>query len=130
MCFFLRAHIIRLHCENEGKVASMADMLNERRFSTRIEATYPARLRSVDIKDRPFKEEMVLQNLSGGGVYLHLKRQVQEGAPVFLAVWLSVVPDASIPTLRLAARGTVVRVDPQPDGSYGVAIAFKRRRVL
>jgi hypothetical protein len=39
-------------------------------------------------------------------------------------------PTPGIPILRLAARGTVVRVDRQPDGSYGVAIAFKRRRIL
>ena len=38
-------------------------------------------------------------------------------------------PTPGIPILRLAARETVVRIDRQPDGSYGVAIAFKRRRV-
>jgi hypothetical protein len=105
-------------------------MFHERRSSARIEAAYPARLRSVDIDDWPFREETVLQNLSGGGLYLRLKRRVQMGAPVFLAVRLSLVPDWEIAALRLAARGIVLRVEPQPDGSYGVAIEFRRRRVL
>jgi hypothetical protein len=32
--------------------------------------------------------------------------------------------------LRLAARGTVLRVDELPEGRYGIAIEFKRRRIL
>src|SRR5215510_8403048 len=105
-------------------------MFNERRSSARIEAAYPVRLRSVDIDDCPFREETVLQNLCGHGLYLQLKRRVHRGTPVFLAVRLSLAPDGEIPALRLAARGTVLRVEPQPDGSYGVAIEFRRRRVL
>ena len=32
--------------------------------------------------------------------------------------------------LRLAAHGTVLRTEPQPDGTWGVAVEFGRRRVL
>jgi hypothetical protein len=104
------------HCESSAKIAKMnasvavkvdaaQQMLNGRRSSARIEAAYPARLRGVDIEDRPFKEEMVLQNLSGGGVYLHLKRQVREGAPVFLEVRLwSLQMSAFLPCVLLHAE--------------------------
>jgi PilZ domain len=105
-------------------------MLKERRFSARIEANYPARLRGSDVNNEPFKEETVLENFSGGGLYLRLKRMLREGSRVFVAVRLSTAPDPEIAVVRLAALGTVLRVEPQADGSYGVAIEFQRRRLL
>jgi len=105
-------------------------MFKERRSSARIEAAYPARLRGVDIEGQHFKEQTLSQNLSAGGLYLRLRRAVREGAPISVAVRLSTAPDVTIPVLRLAARGTVLRVEPNLDGSYGVAVRFERRRVL
>jgi hypothetical protein len=56
-------------------------------------------------------------------------RDIPLGVEVTVAVRLSA--DASVaPALRLAARGTVVRTEPRPDGSWGVAVEFTRRRVL
>src|SRR5215470_14679963 len=89
--------------------------LKEPRSSARIDVAYPATLRGVDINDEPFKEETVLQNLSAGGLYLRLKRMVLEGDRVFLAVRLSTAENEDTPALRLAARGMVLRVEPQRD---------------
>jgi hypothetical protein len=107
-------------------------MLSERRSSARIQAKYPARLRGPDTERKPFKEDTVLQNLSNGGAYLYSKREVPEGAGVFLAVRLSLAPHVGLgsPALMLAARGRVTRVEPKPDGRRGLAIEFERRRVL
>jgi c-di-GMP-binding flagellar brake protein YcgR len=105
-------------------------MMKERRSSARIDAPYPARLRGVDVNDQPFKEETVLQNLSAGGLYLRLKRMVREGAQVSLAVRLSTAESRDSPVLRLGARGTVLRVEPQADGSYGIAVEFLRRHIF
>jgi PilZ domain len=104
--------------------------LQERRFSARIEADYAARLKGIDINDEPFREETRLRNLSAGGLYLQLKRTLREGSPVSVAVCLSTAPDPKIPVLRLAARGLVLRVEPQADGRYGVAVEFQYRRLL
>ena len=101
----------------------------ERRSSARIEAPYPARLRGIDIEGQYFKEETVLENLSVGGLYLAMHRSLREGSDVRLAVRLSTEP-ADVPALRLAARGTVLRVERLQDGSYGAAVEFNRRRVL
>ena len=105
-------------------------MTREQRSSARINAPYVVRLRGINSQGQTFKEETVLENLSGGGLYLRLKQPVREGADVSLAVRLSTSLAGDVPALRLAARGTVLRVEPQRDGSYGVAIEFKRRRVL
>jgi hypothetical protein len=105
-------------------------MHSERRSSARIQAAYPARLRGIDMERKPFKENTVLQNLSNGGAYLYSKREIPEGAQVFLAVRLSLAPDVESPAVMLAARGRVRRVEPKPDGRRGVAIAFERHRVL
>ena len=112
------------------ELTGASQLMKERRSSVRIDAPYPARLRGVDVNDQPFKEETVLQNLSAGGLYLRLKRMVREGAEVSLAVRLSTAESRDSPVLRLGARGTVLRVEPQSDGGYGVAVEFLRRHIF
>lgn|SRR5262249_52028653 len=103
----------------------------ERRVSPRIDAPYPVRVRSVDSNGHKFKEETFLENLSGGGLYVRLRRKLVVGAPVSLAVRLSTEPARELPAVRLAARGIVLRVEPpQADGTFGTAIEFQQRRVL
>ena len=104
--------------------------MQERRFSTRVKLPYPARLTGVDTGGRSFKEETVLDDLSVGGIHLRLKRSVPLGSNVTISVRLSTAPKSPTPSLRLAARGMVRRVEPRSDGTWGVAIEFTRRRVL
>jgi len=61
---------------------------------------------------------------------MRLKRMVREGAEVSLAVRLSTAKSTDVAVLRLGARGTVLRVEPQRDGSYGVAVEFLRRHIF
>jgi len=112
------------------ELTGASQLMKERRSSARIDAPYPARLRGVDVNDQPFKEETVLQNVSAGGSYLRLKRMVHEGSQVSLAVRLSTADSTEGAVLRLGARGTVLRVEPQWDGSYGVAVEFRRRHIF
>ena len=103
--------------------------MKERRLTTRIEAPFPGRLRVVDSTGRAFKEHSVLDNLSSGGLHMCVMRDIPLGVEVTVVVRLSA--DAYVaPVLRLAARGTVVRTEPRPDGSWGVAVEFTRRRIL
>jgi hypothetical protein len=83
----------------------------------------------MDSEGRRFKEETLIENLSSGGLYLRLSRAVPIGSAVALAARLSTT-DEIAGGLRLAARGTVMRVEPKPDGAYGVAVRFNQRRVL
>src|SRR5436309_2672098 len=104
-------------------------MDQERRFYLRVCVGYPARLWAVDNAGRAWKENVVIDNLCAGGLYLRLKRSVQKDAQLSIAVRLSTAPPAT-PALRLAARAVVLRAEPQPDGTCGVALEFGRRRVL
>jgi hypothetical protein len=98
------------------------------RLSARISTPYPIRLRKLENTGPSFKEETILRNLSGGGLYVRLEREMEVGAYVSLAVRLSTVLEG--PALRLVARGNVIRVEPQTDGTFGTAIEFRRRRIL
>jgi hypothetical protein len=104
--------------------------VRERRVSSRIDVSFPARLRGVDARGRTFREDTALDNLSVGGAHLRLKRSVQQGSEVTVAARLSTLTDPRIPALRLVARGTVLRAEPEPGGTWGVAVEFRRRRIL
>jgi len=103
--------------------------MKELRLTDRIEAPFPARLKGVDSTGRVFTEHSVLNNLSNGGLHMCVMRGIPLGVEVTVDVRLSA--DAGVdPALRLAARGTVVRTEPKPDGCWGVAVEFTRRRIL
>jgi hypothetical protein len=103
--------------------------VKERRLTARIEAPFPARLKGIDNAGRPFSEQSVLDNLSNGGLHMCLSRSIQQGSGVTVSVRLSVASSAA-PVLKLAARGTVVRTEERPNGSWGIAVEFTRRRIL
>ena len=111
------------------RVGSDVAVDQERRLSWRARAPYPARLWATDTAGRVWREDVVLDNISGGGLYVRLKRSVQKDAQLSIAVRLSTAPSGS-PALRLVARAVVLRAEPQLDGTCGVALEFGRRRVL
>src|SRR2546425_425566 len=104
--------------------------VRERRFSPRVKVSFPANARGMGGGCRKFRGDTRLENLSDGGAYLRVAREVKEGSDVMVAVRLSTVIDPRVLALRLAARGTVLRTEPQRDGTWGVAVEFRRRRVL
>src|SRR5262249_25898541 len=73
---------------------------HERRVSARIGAPYPVRVRSLDSDGQKFKEETQLENLSGGGLYVRLRRRLVVGVAVSLAVRLSTEPARDLPAVR------------------------------
>jgi hypothetical protein len=64
----------------------------------------------------------VLENLSASGFYLRLARPVEHGEK------LSVI--AQISNAIILLRGTVLRIEPQTDGSYGLAVEIARYRIF
>lgn len=103
---------------------------SERRDKPRVNVPFPARMRGVDIDGQAFEQDALLDNIGPGGLYLRLTRSIQPGTQVSVAVRLSTAPAGTVPAPRLAARGVVLRAEPQPDGTYGIAVAFERRRIL
>ena len=98
----------------------------DRRLKPRIYEPFPARVRWVDWRSDPFEVEAVLDNLSAGGLYMWLKRHVEKGLQIFVLFRLATTLAPEVKGLRVAAHGRVLRSEPQPDGSCGVAVAFER----
>jgi hypothetical protein len=97
----------------------------ERRNEQRVNRALAARVWAVDARGDPFSADCTITNISSGGVYARVPGEMQPGGEISLAVWLS-RENGAIAGLR----GLVLRSEPQPDGSYGVAVVVTRRELL
>ena len=102
----------------------------ELRRHTRIFDPFPTTARGVDADGEDFDITTVLGNFSAGGLYLRLPKRIEPGAKLFAVVRLSTANAPEVPAPLVAVRGTVVRVDPKPDGGSGVGVKFTRHRFL
>src|SRR5688500_11660221 len=87
----------------------------ERRRKPRVAIESPATVRGVDANGQSFEENSTLDNLSAGGLFFQLPRQVEPGAPIFVVFPFPTAPSDKVPAPRVAVRGVVRRVVPQPD---------------
>jgi PilZ domain len=71
-----------------------------------------------------------VENVSSGGLYLRLPHSLGQNTKVNVVFRFSHVSDATTPAARVVVRGVVLRADPLPDGSCGVALAFRHYRFL
>jgi PilZ domain len=101
----------------------------ERRQQERIYEPFPVTIRSVDASGEAFEIQTVLDNFSASGFRVRLERRVERGAKVFAIVRLSTSPP-EVPAPRVAVRGVVLAVEPQPDGTWSVAVNYTRHRFL
>jgi hypothetical protein len=95
----------------------------ERRSKPRIQVPFLAKVSGRDAEGKRFKEDTVLDNLSRGGLYLRLTRNIARRTRLFVVIYLS-------ESGRLAVLGEVLRVEPQSDETCGVAMKFTRHRLL
>jgi len=102
----------------------------ERRNSPRIETPFPAAVRSVDVDEQAFKTYAILDNFSGGGLYLRLARQVQPGMRLFVVIRLSIAHDADSSTACIALHGVAQRTELRPGGIFGIAIRHLHHRFI
>lgn len=101
----------------------------ERRHALRVDLHFPAIVRGIDATGEQFTLNTRLDNLSACGLYLQLQRPLELGATLFVVVQLSPVA-SEVRAPQIALRGTVMRIDPQSDSSWGVALAFDHHRFL
>ena len=97
----------------------------------RIRRPYPVRVRGRGADGQGFKLEALVENVSAGGLYVALPLRVEPGAR--LSVIIRFATGASAEQHEppcLAARGVVLRAEPQPDGRCGLAVAFTHHRFL
>lgn len=94
----------------------------ERRKKPRISLPFVVKVRGVDTEGKSFVADTVVDNLSTGGIHVHLPFRVSAGQELLIMIRLSVSTTAN--AVRVQARGPVVRVEPKPHQSFGVALAF------
>lgn len=101
----------------------------ERRASPRTHTSFAVTIRGNDAHGKALDFDTMLDNLSGSGMYVRIPRRFERGEPV--AVGIRFAETGTLDRVaRVAARGIVVRVDPTPDGAFGLAIAFTKTRVF
>jgi hypothetical protein len=104
--------------------------VGDRRRMLRARVHYHSRVRILDVNGVPFKTDIVVDNISTRGLYLRLPRNVGQGPHTSVDLRLSTdMPDLSR-KLVVAMRGVTLRAEPKSDGTWGVAVAITRYRVL
>ena len=99
----------------------------ERRSKPRSHDVLPARVWGVDIEHEAFGVDCAIENISSAGVYLRIPCQMKSASDVGLVVHLLDGPHGRA---TAAIRGKVLRIEPQTDESYGVAIAISDYKFL
>lgn len=102
----------------------------ERRAKPRMNCAYPVVLRTHQSWGEKVESRATITNISASGIYLRTTHFIPRGQNLFLMALLSSLPAESSNGLSLAATGQVVRVEPKPDGSYGMAIQMRRYRLI
>ena len=101
----------------------------DRRVKPRIDCDYQAFVEGLDCGGIRYRDQAKLVNLSAGGLFMYLTREIEYGSKLSVTVHLSkCLTDADAP--KLATNGVVVRTEPQIDGSCGVAVKFQNYRFL
>jgi PilZ domain-containing protein len=111
-------------------VVTVGSHMSDRRRSLRASVHYHGRVRTVDVNGDKFKTDVTVDNMSAGGLYLRLPREVRQGSQTCVALRLSTdLADVSRKSV-VAMRGVALRGEPKSDGTWGIAVAFTRYRVL
>src|SRR5947207_3316589 len=97
---------------------------SERRIKPRISGFFPAIVRGVDAQGRTFQENAYLDNVSANGLYVKIPRSVAEGMKLFVVFPFPTAIESRVEQFesapQVAVRGTIRRIETQPDGLQGI----------
>ncbi len=97
----------------------------DRRIKPRVTCDYPLIIDGHDGDDKD--DNARLANLSASGLYMLANRKIEPGSLICITVLLaSTLTDQDSP--KISTNGTVVRIEPQFDGRYGIAVKFNHYR--
>ncbi len=102
----------------------------DRRTKPRLDCSYPALLRQRLVGGNTIESLATISNISASGMYLRTQHYVPRGQTLFIMARLSNQTSEKAEVPSLAATARVVRVEPKPDGSYGLAICMQRYRFI
>lgn len=107
----------------------MSTTITERRNNLRIVCNYPAIVEGIDLQGKPYEENAKLANLSAGGLYMWINRNIVCGSKISVTILFSDTP-IDINTPKIATKGILLRNEPQTNGTYGAAVKFVHYRFL
>ena len=102
----------------------------ERRQSPRIHTPFPTVVRGTDSSGKFFRSQTAVDNISTDGLYLRLMPCLEPGTRLSVLIHISNSQIASQKTFRLQLEGEVLRVEPKPGGSCGVAMLIKHKKFV
>ena len=102
----------------------------ERRHTLRTSAPFPVRVRGISAAGERLQFDTELDNLGAGGLYLRATQDIRTWRRIMIRIRLSLAADTAARAPVVAARGTVLRADLQPDQRLGLAIGFKGCRFI
>lgn len=102
----------------------------DRRRKERINIPFQVIVRCVDAGGSLLKTRTVVDNISPTGMYVRLPRLVKKGADLAATLFLYTGPPTKTFGARVSIRGVVLRVEPYPDGTVGVAVKFTDHRFI
>jgi hypothetical protein len=95
----------------------------ERRRETRLYGFYPLLIRVKKSSGQQLNTHSVADNVSSGGLYFQSPQALSVGQKIFTFIQL---PEGT----GIAARGRVLRNEPQPLDLAGMAIHFSHTRII
>ncbi len=102
----------------------------ERRRKPRIYQPFQVKVNGMTAGGEAFDVVTVLDNMSSTGIYLKLDKRVELGVKLNMIIRLSTSNDEELEVARVAVECEVVRRDPFPDGTWGVALTIIKRRFV
>ena len=108
----------------------MVDKSAERRSKPRLQVSCAALVRACDATSQRIEEDAFLDNVSASGIHLHLSHPIERGSRLFVLFRLSTLPFDQERAPRIAARGVVIRAEPQPEGTFGLGLKLERYRLV
>ncbi len=84
----------------------------------------------MDVNGDTFKTDFNIVNMCINGFYLRILRNIWQGFPTCIALRFFTDLAGMSHKMVMAIGGVALRGEPKTDGTWGVAVAFARYRVL
>jgi hypothetical protein len=104
--------------------------LVERRKNPRIYEPFPVTVHCHDHETGGFRANTVVDDLSASGLYVKLPKKLECGTKIYIVIRFSLSPEKALRAPRIATDGEVTRVEPKPDGLWGISVSFRRQHFI
>ena len=94
----------------------------ERRHKPRVKGPIPAKVYAKAMSGESFEFRTLFDNLSVSGLHVRFAHPVAVASPLTVII--------RVAGIKVNANGVVQRIQLEPDGSFGVGVAFDGYRVV